>query len=218
MKENPFSTRVLVLIASVGASVFGFQLMDLNHAFQKNWLEDTFVFRGILLAICGIISILYVVRIGKRNWRELPLLKIFLVVTVYYVLCYVLPYESFASFASQWKEVGTPFQLQSLFIFLFIFGVALLFDVVDIEVDPPNQKTIPQVIGKKNSIYLSAGLMMPQILYFLFTLPYHPFHFIGLMLFVLFFIGFWKYHKFPMYINFWGEALLALLGIYYSFI
>ncbi len=214
MKENQNLSIAILVMAGIGSLITGFYLFRLETIFNTNLNENTFLFRGIILAFSFLISVLYVVRIRKRNLRELPFIKIFLVVGVYVFLCCVLPFSSFKDV--RWTSSDGHFLFEiGLFVnALFVFGIALLFDTSDIEVDPLDQRTIPQVIGVSRSIYLSAGLIAPQALMMFFVHRDNTFNLSILVIFMLFYIGFWKYKKTPMYINFWGEAMLAFVGLF----
>ena len=218
MKENLNLSKAILILAGIGLIISGFQLFNVAHIFIAKFSENTFLFRGIILVFSAFISVLYVVRIRKRNLRELPFIKIFLVVGVYVLLCCVLPFSSFDDVRWTSSDGHFLFELGMFVSVLFVFGIALLFDTSDIEVDPPDQKTIPQLIGVSRSIYLSAGLILPQVVMMLFTHRDNTFNVSILVIFMLFYIGFWTYKKTPMYINFCGEAMLAFVGLFNWFV
>lgn len=211
MKKHLGLIKIFILIAFFGSMFYGYGVV-----FHKSWKpfwESSLALRGIILLFCALISAFYVVRLGARNLREIPFLKIFFVVIVYFLICCVLPITDLK--AVEYLLIRTNYQVVCyLFaLFLYVFAIALLFDVSDINVDPPSQKTIPQTIGAKWSEYLSIALMLP----FLFVLMafYRPFwmKILVVIIHLLFIVGFVSYRKKALFINFFGEAMLGIVGL-----
>ena len=107
----------------------------------------------LLCAICVIICILYVYRIRKYSLREIPYLKIFLVFGIWYFLIHIMPYLLFNSFVS--PVAG----------FILLFAILIPSDMKDIDYDPEEMKTIPQLIGMNNSLKLMRFLSILGICY-----------------------------------------------------
>ena len=97
----------------------------------------------LLLGLSGIIGLLYSFKI--KNFalaiRDIPFLKIVLVVGVWTFVCCFFPW-----FNSPTKENFSPALLLHVF---YLFAIALAFDIRDIRIDSAKRKTIPQVIGVK---------------------------------------------------------------------
>ncbi len=216
MKQHESVIKAILFISALGAGVYGFVVLDIAHSFLVKSPTSTFRFRIGILLFCAIISMLYVVRIGQRNLRELPGVKIFVVVMVYVFLTCIFPFRNYSNLVEYWKGVHWLFNVNLIIITSYVFGIALLFDIADKEVDPKSQKTIPQIIGVKASVALSVLLLLPQVLVFLGAHPKaHEFNLFILAAHMLFFIGFVQFAKNRMYINFWGEAMLGLVGLIY---
>lgn len=121
-----------------------------------------FVNKNVQLALTCIamISVLYsfpVFRFKDKRFglRDLPFVKIFLIVLVWSVATVLLP-------ALQLGLSVTP-SVQLVFIerAIFLFALALLFDIRDLESDTRNRLvTIPRLIGKSNSFLLANMLLV----------------------------------------------------------
>lgn len=84
----------------------------------------------------------------KKALRDLPGLKIFVVAMVWAGFLVALP-----AIEHQIKPFPWVLMLEK---FLFIFAITLPFDMRDVAVDAPSQKTLPQVLGIKNASYLGV--------------------------------------------------------------
>lgn len=119
----------------------------------------------LLCAICVLVCILYVYRIRRYSLREIPYLKIFLVFAIWYFLLHIMPHMLFKSLL---------FPVEG---FLLLFAVLIPSDMKDIDYDPEEMKTIPQLIGTNNSLKLMRFLSILGICYSViiqsnFTLPW----------------------------------------------
>lgn len=114
-------------------------LITLGLAIQ---IASTFV-SFLILGISGIIGVLYSFKIKTSSVaiRDIPFLKIGLVVGVWTFVCCIFPW-----FNSPKKENFSPALLLHIF---YLFAIALAFDIRDIQIDSSKRKTIPQVIGIK---------------------------------------------------------------------
>jgi len=112
-------------------------LINLGLAIQ---IASTFV-SFLILSISGIIGVLYSFKIKNSEVaiRDIPFLKIGLVVGVWTFVCCIFPW-----FNSPKKENFSPALLLHVF---YLFAIALAFDIRDIRIDSAKRKTIPQVIG-----------------------------------------------------------------------
>ena len=97
----------------------------------------------LILGLSGIIGVLYSFKIKNSALaiRDIPFLKIGLVVGVWTFVCCIFPW-----FNSPTKENFSPALLLHVF---YLFAIALAFDIRDIRIDSAKRKTIPQVIGVK---------------------------------------------------------------------
>ncbi len=107
------------------------------------------------LILPGVISFMYVVPLGKqKRWRDYALVKIFLVSSVWSTLTGLIPFV----------HTGlVDYSSATLLFFeraLFIFAIAIPFDIRDMYVDDSSGlKTLPQVIGIRRSKILALILL-----------------------------------------------------------
>jgi 4-hydroxybenzoate polyprenyltransferase len=110
----------------------------------------------LLMLIVAMPSLLYVIPLfaGKRL-RDISLIKILLLSCIWPFVTVMLPYSmSDAVF-------DTKFYLLFIERALFVFSLAIAFDIRDIEFDKLlGVKTIPIMLGKENSFILSAFVLM----------------------------------------------------------
>ncbi len=130
----------------------------------------------IYLSILGFISIWYVVPIfGKqKRLRDYSLVKIFLIALVWATLSFIPVLENEVSL-----KVKILLFIQNYF---YIFALTIPFDIRDCEYEKLNGlKTIPSMIGIRNSIILSVLLLTGSILIsFLLIEQYGKINFIAL--------------------------------------
>lgn len=106
----------------------------------------------ILLGCSGGISLFYVLKIGGRNLRDIPYLKIHLIVLCWIAILILFP------------QVNEGRYVQSLGVsvahYCYLLAVAIPFDIRDLRYDVRGQRTIPQVIGSRSAKWLAAFLMV----------------------------------------------------------
>jgi 4-hydroxybenzoate polyprenyltransferase len=107
------------------------------------------------LVLPGVISILYVVPLGKRKrWRDYSLVKIFLISVVWSALTGLIPFVH--SGHAEWTSGALLFIERALFI----FAITIPFDIRDIYVDDTSGlRTLPQVIGVRRSKLLAILIL-----------------------------------------------------------
>lgn len=116
-----------------------------------------------ITAVCLATAILYVVRLGKRNLREQPFAKLFIVSLTYVLFTSFLPYSGLA--VSDLLE-NRIFYFSLWFV---VLGITLLFDYRDRTIDDHIQ-TFPKILGRKRSIYASALLVILGTFMLMYTL------------------------------------------------
>lgn len=106
-----------------------------------------------LLGILGLISVLYVIPFGSKSLREIPFLKSIFVATVWtgFVILYPMLNEDVS-----WK----PYLADLCAFFCFFFALTIPFDIRDLLVDDPHQRTIPQVFGIFGAKVFALTLLM----------------------------------------------------------
>jgi len=106
----------------------------------------------ILLTLVGALSIFYIQKIGGRNLRDLPALKIHIISLTWVLVIVVLPLVN-----------GQ--KLENLVViatahYCYIVAVTIPFDIRDLKYDEPRQLTIPQLLGVKVSKIVSITLLV----------------------------------------------------------
>lgn len=98
----------------------------------------------ITIGVAGIISYFYAAKVPFLNkpLRELPYLKIHLIVFVWILTCFVFPRFN------QHDIQGVYLKLIPI-NYLYILAITIPFDMRDLKHDYPSQKTIPQRLGEK---------------------------------------------------------------------
>jgi 4-hydroxybenzoate polyprenyltransferase len=115
----------------------------------------------LLCAVCLLISILYVYRLRRYSLREIPYIKIFLVLGIWYFLLHIMPCMLFNSVV---------YPVEGL---LLLFAILIPSDMKDIDYDPKEMKTIPQLIGTNNSLKLMRVLSVIGICYLIIAQKEH---------------------------------------------
>ena len=147
--------KILVLILTILPALVGVFLF-LKFSFNQQ----------VYIAHLGIISVLYTLPVFKgKTLRDFPFIKIFLIAYVWASTA-ILPL----------LEIGINGKILLFFIenFLFIFAIALPFDIRDFTRDKSqNIKTIPQSIGLKNTKLLASTLILvTNILFYILVNNY----------------------------------------------
>lgn len=130
-------------------------------------------FLGILTQM-SLITLMFAVILGyfyaakvpgiEKPLREIPYLKIHLVVFVWLLCCFFFP------ILNKGHESSTLLPFIGL-NYLYLLAVTIPFDIRDTQNDFETQKTIPQVIGAKNAKNLSIALIL---LFFIGSVFLHP--------------------------------------------
>lgn len=118
----------------------------------------------VLITIAVAITFFYVVRIKKKNIRELPYLKIHSIAFTWTVIIIAFPVMNENILNSQILLFFIPAH------YLYFIAVAIPFDIRDLQNDLPTQKTIPQIIGVKNAkIVAIILLVITTLLIYIFS-------------------------------------------------
>lgn len=140
---------ILTVFSALAACIFLIQIIQLKY--------DAL----LLLIFASASSIFYVIRIGSKNAREVPYLKIHLIAFTWVFVLILFPLLN----ENREANVGWMFATH----YFYIVAVAIPFDIRDLKYDDPSHKTIPQVLGvffaKINGIMLLilfSGIMMWQ--------------------------------------------------------
>jgi hypothetical protein len=170
--KNKSGIRLVSVLSGIAAAII-----------YTQWLME--IGTLLVLSVIGVISILYAWRVGdSAPLREWPYLKIILIAGSWTVVCFLWPLIAGHQLAiNQLVLLISPF--------LYFTAIIIPFDVRDLKYDLPNQKTIPQLIGAKKSIYLSLSLLLAAYtigLFFddLFASPLMILAFAAQFIFILF--------------------------------
>ena len=107
------------------------------------------------LLLPGFLSFMYVVPLGKgKRWRDYAFVKIFLVSGVWAALTGLIPFIYTGQAA---LNEGALLFIERM---LFIFAIAIPFDIRDMRVDDSSGvKTLPQALGIQRAKFLAIGLL-----------------------------------------------------------
>jgi hypothetical protein len=141
----------------------------------------------LVLGIVGLISVAYALKLkaDSTSLREFPYLKIYLIGVSWTLVCLVWPlFQEHLLITSYWKVITAGF--------LFVFSATIPFDIRDSIYDPPEQKTIPHLVGVKwSKIIAVASLLISYILLTSYSLqalenPFFWMGYAGMLLLVVF--------------------------------
>lgn len=164
----------------------------------------------LILIPAGILSAFYVGRFLLQKipgFRDLPFLKAYLVALAWTAMLVFLPLlQTHVRWGSE--------QLQyALAMFFFIFSLAIIFDLRDVEMDDREMKTIPHLIGKNGTVVLSLMALSASLILMLLVQPewwfwYLVIAFGGTLLLLLS-----KKHNTDFFYSFWLDGFLFLPGL-----
>lgn len=164
----------------------------------------------LIMCIPATISLFYIVRIGKRNLREISYVKTHSISLTWTTVLLIFPLIN--------ENLYNP----KLFIFyilphyLYFLGVAATFDINDLKVDPLTQRTIPQIVGFNYTKKVATILLIISgfgISYYLFS----PFIVLAICTQILL-IRFVTNSRPHYYFNIYIDGAISLLGISYLLI
>ena len=148
----------------------------------------------------------YVVRIGGKNLREVPTLKIVWIAITWLYVIYLFP------LVNEGLRINN---VMALGLFLYVFAVTIPFDIRDLPHDPPKQLTIPQLIGERLSRLLSVILLIVSFALFatveLALLENVLFYLFGLIHIIFLFYA--KEKQGPLYAAGVVDGMISLTGI-----
>ena len=165
----------------------------------------------LLLVIGGLSSLLYVVRIGKRNAREIPYLKIHLI-SITWVLVLVLFPIVIEDVKVQWLWI-------SIAHYFYVLGVTIPFDIRDLKYDSPKHKTIPQTFGTIGAKRISVFALVLFYAMMILVYPdflYNPFYHIGILVQIVL-VLMMNEKRSDFYCAGLIDGAIAILGISYFF-
>ena len=189
----------------------GISLMILILSFFKIYHSGLI---GIsILSFSALISLFYVYQIKKKSLRDIPYLKIHIISFIWIIAIGGFQLVNENNFElKNWLFVGSHY--------FYILAVTIPFDIRDLEFDSPKQKTIPQVLGIKNSKYLSVLSLLVYMALAIFCKPlllYNSFFYISLGITLVLFIQ--QKEKSPeFYCSGLIDSSIFLIGISYLYV
>jgi len=194
MLHNPGSVQLILFFSGIG-SLFFLLLLQLETL-------------KILIPF-GIITFLYVGKFPVKkiiNLRDIPFLKAHLVAGVWTGVSIILP-------ALQSDLVWTWMHwIFFLAIYCFVLSLAIIFDIRDIQLDEPEKRTIPQLLGKKGAVAVAIffNLAALGILIFLDQIFIVPLLFFSIISITSFIIALRRNDDF--YFSFWVDGLILIFS------
>jgi 4-hydroxybenzoate polyprenyltransferase len=164
----------------------------------------------LLLLPLAAISVLYVGKFPFRdfyNLRDIPFMKAHFIAGVWTGIVVGLPV------LQESGSLNRNVIYAALAVYLFILGLAIVFDIRDVEVDEPEKRTMPQVLGKRSAALLAIGLCLGAAVFacLLSNALLYPMAGVFLCAVVLA----WKSQNRSddQYFSFWVDGLILLFGL-----
>jgi 4-hydroxybenzoate polyprenyltransferase len=195
----------------LGEHLFYFLAITSVSAITSTLVFCTMYSRIYLPFICvSIPTLLYVLPLfGGKRLRDFPLLKMLILVLVWPMVTVMLPYA----------YIGQAFDSKFVLLMsersIFVFSIALAFDIRDIEYDRLlKTKTIPMFIGRENSFWLAAFALLCWMLTLFIIYPIMLTMLLGIvaLLTILLIRGALKNQQ-VLYYQFFLDGMLALQAI-----
>jgi hypothetical protein len=143
-------------------------------------------------------------RQNARNWAGV---KIYMVALCWVGITLFLPVIN----------AGIPISFVMLMVglqrFILIFVLILIFEIIDLQVDDPNLKTVPQEIGAKNTKIIGSILLLIFVVAPFFIAPFPEgaaYIRVGIALTTFFFLLFANEKRSKYYTSFWAESIPIL--------
>lgn len=211
IKTEDFSVqteRVKWMKANYQLVLFSLIASFIAFGYLAFWYVLSYASTIYLFLIAAILSVLYVVRIGKINLREVPFMKVAIVVSAYFILTVGL------------HLFQSRFPLEPSFIIaqvLLIASLTILFDIPDSKIDSTSLKTFAQMFGSNKTILLSLILMVGfHLILFQEDLTLGGiWSWIWLLTLVFFYAFLPKKVYSEFYLAIFGEAILGFWGFYF---
>ena len=162
----------------------------------------------MLLAVSGVISILYVIKINGMNMRELPHMKIHLISLSWVVVLLLFPAIQEGA-ELRWEVFVAHY--------IYVLAVTIPFDIRDLKYDRERQKTIPQVLGVNGSKVLSILLLAGFTAIMFYSDPnlMHNFVFHLAVSIQVALVVFMNEERSDLYCAGWIDGAIAILGASY---
>lgn len=195
MKENRRLGQLIMITALIAMLPFLF-LLDLKTLY--------------VLLPAGFIALFYAgnfIHKKKPGLRDIPFLKAWLVALSWVAVTVVLP------LLQAHLQYSDALLISAISIFLFIFSIAIIFDLRDVNLDEKSKRTIPQLFGQRMTRWLAfVCLLFPLIFLNLVNIGMWPCLLILLISGTLIIFK-EKDAKGDFFYSFWLDGLLILPGV-----
>jgi len=98
----------------------------------------------LISIILGILTLLYAIPIGKKNLREIGLLKVFIIAFIWAATTYVLP---FVTDSFLWKDLIKLINFEFIERVLWVVLLMIPFEIRDLRFDKKHLKTLVSIFG-----------------------------------------------------------------------
>jgi hypothetical protein len=169
--QHQKSMRLVTLLSFFAMVLFSFYALEFSHL----WLLLPSLMLVLLYATFFVNS--------KKGLRDLPMLKIFLIASVWAYVLGIFPLLKMDNY-NNWHWIFFD-------KFFFIMALAIPFDIRDLKVDSADKKTLPQVLGTNGSKFLASVFLATsfaiQFLAFQSTFNFfQPFYFVMVLALIFF--------------------------------
>jgi hypothetical protein len=205
MRKNKKLVESILAAALIGVIILGLPLLFSGS------------FNLVIISSCALISIFYVIKVGKKNLREVSGLKVFLITIVYFIIICILPFQSMIRLNLSLQ----PISVWLLFLvcqYLYILGVTVLFDIPDLGHDDKSLRTLAQIVGSRRTVLISLFLLVPLLTYLTLNSINQVYIWFFILIHPPFYYFLIKKEDKHFYLSFMGEGILGLLGVYYYLI
>ena len=147
VKQNQKLIFILSLASGIGAF---WVLINVIQLWDKRaWL---------LIITSSIVSVFYVLKIGGKNIRSIPFLKIHAIAFTWLIVVCVFPH---------FVERGVLPSVSSIaFVYCFLIAVTIPFDIRDLKYDEDYHNTIPQLVGAWWAKIIALTLFCISVFFF----------------------------------------------------
>ena len=192
--------QIIVILISTIFSIY-FYFISLNAFNTTKWW----------MLISLLLSVMYAVKIKDVNLRDVPYLKMHLISIVW---CKALLFPIILN--QDYTYSNFTFILGHYFFFI---ALCIPFDIRDLHYDNKRLKTLPQIMGVKNSKIIS---LLSIILFICFSLYAYPNLFINVfywfaILITLIILSFAKEKRNAFYYSVFVDGLILIIGLSYFY-
>ena len=166
---------------------------------------------GLVFFASIFVSVFYVVKLGKKSLREIPVIKIHLIAIIWVLIILVFPLINEGSIFKCFYY--------ALPHYLYILGVTIPFDIRDLKHDSKKQKTTPQLLGVFGAKFLAVSCLV-SFAFFMCFLDFrftYNYIFFAAIIIQIILVLFTNELRSEIYFAGFIDGAISLLGISYFF-